>query len=218
MKNFRRSTTKIFWMNTAIFSFDSICIKFALCQISWGRWLCNHFKYFENQKSAMLMSFCIVNAPRCQILIWGTKYFACFSRFLPVKKMDCIEKSNPSPSSTLVLTPLFYQGVVRLKCLFCKTRSSYKKLKSFIRDEKCWILWKARLREMIILLQKHKYGKCRKKCKRSKKKESNLFLFQVINLDDWFTLSYLLRKTIELELFRMFKEWYIWTNDHHHYE
>ena len=146
------------------------------------------------------------------------KVFCLFQQIFAREKNGLHWEIKPLPSSTLVLTPLFYQGVVRLKCLSCKTRSSYKKLKSFIRDEKCWILWKARLREMIILLQKHKYGKCRKKCKRSKKKESNLILFQVINLGDWFTLSYLLRKTIELELFRMFKEWYIWTNDHHHHE
>ena len=36
-----------------------------------------------------------------------------------------------------------------------------------------------------IFFQRDKYGKCRrKKCARSKKKESNLFLFQAINLAD----------------------------------
>ena len=59
---------------------------------------------------AMLMNFCIANTPRCQILIWGAKYFACFSWFLPVKrlfqKMDCIEKLiptfNPRPRPSLL--------------------------------------------------------------------------------------------------------------------
>ena len=61
---------------------------------------------------ALLLNFCIANTPRCQILIWGAKYFACFSRFLPVKKlfwkMDCVEKSNPSPPLTPVLSPLLF--------------------------------------------------------------------------------------------------------------
>ena len=58
----------------------------------------------------MLMNFCIVNTPRCQILVLGAKYFACFSRFLSLKrlfqKMDYIEKSNPTfnPRPHLSLT------------------------------------------------------------------------------------------------------------------
>ena len=41
-----------------------------------------------------------------------------------------------------------------------------------------------------------------KKCKRSNKEESNLFLFQTIRFSKFCP--------------RMYKEWYIWTNDHHH--
>ena len=43
-------------------------------------------------------------------------------------------------------------------------------------------LRKAMLREMKFCYQSDKHGKCRKKCKRSKKKESNLFIFQVIKV------------------------------------
>ena len=114
---------------------------------------------------AMLMNFCIVNTPRCQILIWCAKYFTCFSRFSPVErffqKMDCIEKSNPSPPSTpiLILTfnshpPILPSSPLGLKCLFLNTGYSYNKWNSLIRDKNCCMLCKAMLRKMIILLPK----------------------------------------------------------------
>ena len=137
--------------------FDTIYIRLALCQIHGeGGWW-NHFKYFENHKS-YVNEFCIVNSSKCQILIWTTKYFACFSRFLPVnrifQKMDCTENSNPSSSSTPVLIPLFYSRVIRVKVFVLRYWVCYIKWKSLIRHEKCWMLWKAMLREMIILLPK----------------------------------------------------------------
>ena len=61
---------------------------------------------------AMLMNFCIIITPRCQVLIWGAKYFACFSRFLPVerlfRKTDCIVKSNPLSTANLRSHPSLF--------------------------------------------------------------------------------------------------------------
>ena len=111
MKNFRRSTTKIYWMNTVVSNFLGKVVGVTILNIL-------------KTKSAMLLNFCIVNTPRCQILICGTENFVCFSRFLPVKrlfqKMDSIEKSNPSPPSTPILTPLSYSGVIRVKMFVLK--------------------------------------------------------------------------------------------------
>ena len=37
----------------------------------------------------MLMNFCIISTPRCQIFIWEceVRSFACFSKLLPVKRV-----------------------------------------------------------------------------------------------------------------------------------
>ena len=35
MENFRRSTAKIYWMNTTNFNCDPIYIRFNLCEMSW---------------------------------------------------------------------------------------------------------------------------------------------------------------------------------------
>ena len=46
------STTKIYWMNAAIYSFnDPIYIKFVCVKFHGEGGWCNCFKYFENQKS-----------------------------------------------------------------------------------------------------------------------------------------------------------------------
>ena len=125
------------------------------------------------------MKFCIVNTRRCEILIWEAKYFACFSRFLPVKKlfqkMDHIEKSNPLPtpnphsdlslslSLPICLSLSLYlscSGVIRFKIfvlkhsIFFEDISNFNKWKSLIIDKKCWTLRNAMLREMVILLPK----------------------------------------------------------------
>ena len=59
MKNFRRSATKIYCMNTAIFPLTPsisglLCVEFH----GEGSW-CNRFKYFECHKS-YVNEFCIV--------------------------------------------------------------------------------------------------------------------------------------------------------------
>ena len=65
------------------------------------------------------MNFCIVNTRRCQIPIWGAKYFACFSKFLLrkgyFKKWIAMRNKIPSLPSIPVLTPLSYWGVIRVK-------------------------------------------------------------------------------------------------------
>ena len=69
----------------------------------------------------------------------GAKYFACFSRFLPVKGlfqiMECIVKSNPLSTPTTVLTPRSYSGVIRVKmfalkhCVFMEDIWNFNKWK-----------------------------------------------------------------------------------------
>lgn len=89
IKNFKRSA-KIYPINRTDFSFDPIYIR------------------FENHKSN-------VNTPTCRVLIWDAQYFACFSRFLHVKrlfqKIDSIDKS---------LTHLSYSNVIRIKMFVLK--------------------------------------------------------------------------------------------------
>ena len=124
MKNFRRPTTKVYWMNTAIFFLWPHLYQVYFVPNFMGKLagviILNILKIIR----AILMNFCIVKTPSFQILIWVVKYFACFSRFLPVKrlfqKMDCIEKSNPSLPSTPVLTPLSYSGEIRVKMFVLK--------------------------------------------------------------------------------------------------
>ena len=82
MENFRSSTIKIYWTNTTIVSIDPIYIRLALCGKMVGLTALNILRTTR----AMSMNFCIVNIPRCQILIWDAKYCAGFSRFLPVKR------------------------------------------------------------------------------------------------------------------------------------
>ena len=124
MNNFS-STTKIYWMNKAIFflwrpHLYQVCFVSDFMGTMVGVTILNILKITK----AMLMNFCIVNTPRYQILILGAKYFADFSRFLPLnrlfQKMDCIEKSNPSPPSTPVLTLLSYSSLIRVKMLVLK--------------------------------------------------------------------------------------------------
>ena len=58
------------------------------------------------------------------------------------------------------ITPLCYSGVIRVKMfvlkhwVFLEDIWNFNKWKSLIIDEKPWMLWKAMLRETIILLSK----------------------------------------------------------------
>ena len=65
-----------------IFSFDLIYIRLVLCPGEGSRF--NHFKYYENHKSYVN---CIVNTPRCQILIWVCKVFCLFQQTFACEKI-----------------------------------------------------------------------------------------------------------------------------------
>ena len=58
-----------------------LCAKFH----GEGGWFLT-ILYILKVARAMLINFCVVNTPRCQILILGAKYFACLNQFSPVKR------------------------------------------------------------------------------------------------------------------------------------
>ena len=126
-----------------------------------------------------------------KFLFGGAKYFGCFHRFLPVKKLFqkwvALWNQIPCLPSTLIFTPLFYCGVIRFKIIvlkhwvFLEDIWNLNKWKSLIRYEKYWMLWKEMLRKRYFCYQSDKYGKCRKNCRRTNKKESNFSFFQTIN-------------------------------------
>ena len=69
------------------------------------------------------MNFCIANTPIARFLFRGAKYFACFSRFLSVKRQENeLNKENKSPPHPLPprFTPLGYSGVIRVKMFVLK--------------------------------------------------------------------------------------------------
>ena len=74
MKNFRRSTAKIYWMNTTTFNFDPIYTQFDFCV---GKVVDLTTLNILRTTRAILMNFCIANTPGCQILISGRIVF-CF--------------------------------------------------------------------------------------------------------------------------------------------
>ena len=103
---------------------------------------------------AISMNFWIAYTPRCHILIWDAKYFASFSRFLPVKsskKWTALRKQIPSPLPNPVLTRLSYSSVIRVKIFVLKHQiffdniSNFNKWKSLIIDKKSWMLRNAML-------------------------------------------------------------------------
>ena len=60
-----------------------------------------------------------------------------------------------------------------------------------MKDEKCWMLWRAIPKGNDNFATKVISTKnVEKKCKRSKKEESNLLLFQVINQGDQFKVTF----------------------------
>ena len=67
------SAAKIYWINTVIFTFDPIYIRFDLCQMVVDLTTLNILRMTR----AMLINFCIVNTPRCQIRISVCKVKKC---------------------------------------------------------------------------------------------------------------------------------------------
>ena len=163
MENFKRSTAKIYWMNTRplfpLIPFTSG----LLCFIFHGEdgWF-NHFKYFENDKS--YVNFALL------ILQDVTFFFGILSTFLVPADFACKkiipknglhwEIKSPSHIQPPVLTLLCYSGVIRVKkfvlkhWIFFEDISNFNQWKLLIKDEKCWMLRNALLRETIILLPK----------------------------------------------------------------
>ena len=145
------------------------------CWISWQSGGFNHFKYFENHETYVNETF-LHNTARSQIFIRGCKVFAGFSRFLPASKLMVIilkarklqflsiflpryskkwtAQWNQMPSPPSAPAPLFSLSHVNaLKMfilkhwLFWKDIWNFSKWKSLIIDNKCWMLWKALLKE-----------------------------------------------------------------------
>ena len=106
---------------------------------------------------------------KCRGVFQGAKYFAYLSRsFLwKGKKMNCITKSNHLLTPNSRATSLCYSGVIRVKMfvlkhwVFLEDIWNFNKWKSLMIDEKCWMLWRAMLRETVICYQSNKFGKCR---------------------------------------------------------
>ena len=59
-KSFRRSTTKICWMNTIIASFDPIYTRLTLCQISWSDGWFNDFNIFWERQELFQWVFALL--------------------------------------------------------------------------------------------------------------------------------------------------------------
>ena len=117
-RKFRRSTTKIYWMNTTIFPFDHILYQACFMPNVMGKVVGVTILNILRIARAMLMNSCIVNTPRCRILILGAKYFACFSRFLLLERLfqkwTALRNQTP-PHLQHLPSPLSYSGVIRVK-------------------------------------------------------------------------------------------------------
>ena len=99
MENFRRSTTKTYWMNTTIFFLLPHLHQACFVSNLIGKVVSLTISNILRTIRAMLMNFCIINTPQhVRFLFVGAKYFVCLSRFLPVKrlfqKLDYILKSK----------------------------------------------------------------------------------------------------------------------------
>ena len=150
-------------MNAIIFSFDSIYIRFDFVK-RHGKGSSLITLNILRTARAMLMNFCIVNTQRCLILISEWKVFCLFQQIFvceKITKMNCIiTKSNHLPNPTPRVTPFSYSGVIRVEMFVLKHWTflvdiwNFNKRKSLITDKRCWMLWKAMLRETIILLSK----------------------------------------------------------------
>ena len=68
-----------------IFSFDLTCIRLFFVKCLREGSTFNHFIYYENHKSCV--NFCIVNTPRCQVLIWMCKVFCIFQQTFAREKV-----------------------------------------------------------------------------------------------------------------------------------
>ena len=151
MGNFRRSTTKIYWMNTTIVFFDPIYIRLALYQTSWGRRLISWgrlLQIFWKRQELCQWIFALLILKDVSNLLVSADF--------------CLQEDNSkkwaalkNQISPLLLTPvlirLSYSGVIRVKLfvlkhwIFFEDISNFNKWKSLIIDKKFWVLRNAML-------------------------------------------------------------------------
>ena len=118
-----------------------------------------------------------------KFLFEGAKYCACFSKFLPVKRLKVIllkdrksqilnifrcqgvpknglytETVSPLQSIPAFAPQPSYSDMIRIKMfslkrwVFLEDIWNFRQWKSLITNEQYWMLWRAMIREVIILL------------------------------------------------------------------
>ena len=142
MQSFRRSSTKTYWMNNNIFSFNPHL----------------HQACFVSNFMGKVADLTTLNEfLHC---LYSFVHFPCLGRFLSAtgysKKWTALWNQIPSPLPTPIFTPLPYFSVIRVNMcvlkhwVFLEDIWNFSQWKSLIIDEEYWMLWKAMLRETII--------------------------------------------------------------------